>query len=159
VTAATELVRNAVLVLVRDEGGRTVSRPLIRDRPDDGLTRTEPEPLAGIRAALALRSAAANAARDCVLVLYAREDGRTWAEIGQAVYGDSLPAPQRPAEAFAYFAMDLGSGPVFPWVCGTCGAMVLDRGPEAGSPADQELGHAAGCERLTETIREYEAAD
>jgi hypothetical protein len=125
-------------------GAEAVRRPVIHGDPESG-TMIQPEPLAGIRAATALRHAASRAVADCAR--YAREDGKTWAQIGAAMQ----PAHDEYA-AFLAVASQLGRGPSFAWTCGECGQTVIDYGPEAGSPEDQETGHGEGCTRLAAEI-------
>lgn len=113
----------------------------------------EPEPLAGLGAAIALGHAAGRAERDCARS--ARESGRTWTEIGDVLYAGMEPVRARPAEAFHHFARNLGSGTSFSWTCGTCHASIIDRGPETGAPRDAEQGHEPDCARLAEMVRAY----
>ena len=147
--SAYSLIRGAITILVKDDGGQVVTRPMFRDRPEGG-TVTEPEPLAGLRATAVLRHEIGMAAASCAR--YAREDGLAWAEIGAALHASA-------AEAFCRFAEDLGSGLTFAWTCPLCLRIVFDRGPEAGHPADAEPGHAEGCKRLAAAARDYEEDD
>jgi hypothetical protein len=147
-----ELIRNAIATTARANGSRMVTRR--PGWPDPG-TVTGPAPLDGIRAAIQLRHAISwflsGYARS------AREAGQNWGEIGEALYdGTTLSPDGWPEEAFAYFAADLGSGPVVPWTCLQCGGTVMDRGPDAGSPADSEPGHRDGCARLAAAVREWD---
>ena len=149
-SAPGALIRNAIFVL----GAAVVRRPVIRGDSASG-TRAEPEPLAGIRAATALRHAASAAAADCAR--YAREDGKTWEQIGEAL--GFKPGPDLPPvieSAFRVLASHLGSGPSFAWTCPACGQTVIDHGPEAG-PHDSEQGHGDGCERFVATIEAWDA--
>jgi hypothetical protein len=139
-----DLIRNDIFAL----GAPAVKRPVVRGAPRTGMLQ-HPEPLAGIRAATALRHAASRAVADCAR--YAREDGKTWAEIGAA-----MEPPHDEYSAFMAVASQMGRGPSFAWTC-SCGPVVIDYGPEAGSPADQETGHAEGCTRLAATVAAREA--
>jgi len=120
------------------------------------------DPLAAITAATALGHAATAAIRDHART--AREDGRTWAQIGEAMGFRPDPragidAPYIAWKAFGAVASDLGSGQnSFAWTCPSCLRLIADYGPEAGSPADAEHGHAEGCARLAETVRAYDAS-
>jgi hypothetical protein len=142
--------------MVTRAGGRMVKRDMFPDRPDMSWQQDEPEPLAAIIAAVALRNAAsaslARSARN------AREDGRTWEEIGEAAGCERNPVNgDTPGTTVFYLlASDYGSGPSVTWACLACRKTVFDRGPEVGHPADAEQGHAPGCARLAETIRAYE---
>jgi hypothetical protein len=144
--------RNVIYRIVQEAGGKMIMRS------DAFGTTREPEPLAGIAAATALghavtRSVAGFARR-------AREDGKTWAEIGAALGAEADPetGTTTGAAAFLVLASDLGSGsPSFGWSCPACGRTVLDYGPEMGHPEDQEQGHGGGCTRLAETVRAWRA--
>src|ERR1019366_10085848 len=111
-SAPGALIRNAIFVL----GAAVVRRPVIRGDSASG-TRAEPEPLAGIRAATALRHAASAAAADCAR--YAREDGKTWGQIGEAMGCEPDPPAGVSAAETAFWAVasDLGRGPPFAWTC------------------------------------------
>ena len=141
---ARNLIRNDITIL----GAAVVRRPRIRGDSASG-TKAEPEPLAGIRAATALRNAASRAVSDCAR--YAREDGKSWTEIGAAME----PARDQ-YSAFLAVASHLGRGPSFAWTCPACGQTVIDYGPEEG-PNDSERGHGDGCERFVATIEAWDA--
>jgi hypothetical protein len=155
---ARELIRNAVTTLCRETGARSTLRPVIRSEPS-GPQKYEPEPLAAITAARHLEHAARAAVRDHART--AREDGCTWTLIAEAMgYADrpSLAGTSTADRAFLALASDLGHGPAFTWTCPSCLGVIVDYGPEAGHPADQERGHADSCGRFTETVRAYEAS-
>ena len=153
---AREQVRRAVHQILKDgPDAGMVSRPVIPDMPDS-LTRMEPQPLPAIAALMALRGATRELLHE--QARHARGDGEPWERIGGALYGqDSRMTPAELRDrAFRYLASDLGDGPSFSWRCGTCHAVVIDRGPETGSPADAEQGHAPGCVRFAALVRAYE---
>lgn len=161
--AARQWTRRALLDIVRQSGGHIVTQPMFRDRPDLDMTTSDAEPMAGVRAARHLEHAALALARG--YVRQAREDGRTWHEIGAALdlgvsaghCGISLAEA-----AYDDAAGEPGSeyarryGRTFAWTCPACLATVSDRGPCSG-PADDEQGHADGCLRLADTITKWEA--
>jgi hypothetical protein len=143
---ARHLICNAIFAL----GAAPVRRPVIHGNPASG-TMLQPEPLAGIRAAMALGHAARRAVSDCAR--YGREDGLTWTQIGAAM----VPAHDE-YSAFLAVASELGRGPSFAWTCGSCGQVVTDSGPEAGGhPEDQEQRHSETCERFVAAIVAHEA--
>ena len=146
---ARHLIRNDIFTL----GAQVIRRPVIRGDSASG-TRAEPEPLAGIRAATALRHAASRAIADCAR--YAREDGKTWGQIGEAMGCEPDPPAGVSAAETAFWAVaaDLGRGPSFAWTCPACGQTVIDEGP-ADHPEDAETGHGAGCERFAATVRAW----
>lgn len=152
-----ELIRIAIHTACREAGVKITPRPVIASEPS-GPSVPEPEPLAALAAARSLERAARDAWRQHAKA--AREDGRTWADIGEALgYADDpQPGMTSVAEhAFAALASDLGRGPSFGWTCPACLQTVLDYGPEMGHAEDAERGHAEGCARLAESARAYGA--
>ena len=116
------------------------------------------DPLKALGALTQLRAAVTRAERDAAR--RAREDGRTWHDIGEALGFKGLsgfPWTSVAERAFLATASDLGSGPVVAWECPVCGGMVTDRGPETGHPADAEEGHRGSCARLTATVKAWNA--
>ncbi len=163
VNDARRWARRAVLGIVRASGGRVADRPVFRGRPDLDMTTTEAEPMAGLQAARHLEHAARSVARDCIR--NAREDGRSWHEIGVAL-GLATETEDR-GISVAEAAYDYAAGePVIsdydprsvPWTCKACLEVIGDRGPETGHPADAEPGHANGCTRLAAAIAAWHAS-
>jgi hypothetical protein len=141
---ARQWARRAVTGMVQASGGRTVTRPMFRGRSDLDSTVTDVEPLAGLQAAASLKHAAWRLALE--YVRQAREAGNSWHDIGVAL-GFGLLAESDMSVAGAAHDYAAG-GPEtwsrsFPWVCPACQTTVIDFGPEAGNPDDQEQGHAA----------------
>lgn len=152
---------NAVRRLVRAAGGQFTERPLIRSEPD-GRQVEEPEPLAGITAAVAVER---QARRLCLgSVRYAREDGLAWREMGAAlgfrvtaVDPDDHGAGESLARlAYEYAVPGHAAADYFTWTCPACRKLIRDYGPELG-PYEAEEGHAEGCERFAETVRAWDA--
>jgi hypothetical protein len=124
------------------------------------LTRTVLDnPLAGVRAAIAVRNGGERLIRDWADK--ARAAGTSWDEIGEALgllqEGQSF---SREEAAFEYVVdskplpkNDTGEWqPRYDqrntyWSCGSCGQRIIDRGPYESHPDDNESGHAEGCER------------
>lgn len=156
--SGTDEIRNAIHRMVTSAGGRMVNRDMWPDRPDMSWTQDEPEPLAAIRAAVALRNAAKVAL--AWSARHAREVGRTWEEIGEAAgFKRDEANGDTPGIAVFYFLAGDGTpgyGPSFAWTCLACRKTVSDHGPEAGHPADAEEGHATGCGRLADSIRAWD---
>lgn len=154
------LIREAVAAIVSGEGGQMVTRPMFGDRPDLGTFR-EPEPLPAVRAARRLRDEAAAAVKSHVR--RAREDGHSWAAIGEACGFVTDPDRGVPAESQAFTAVTpqpdgwVVRAATFTWICPACRETVHDYGPEAAHPADAEEGHGDGCTRLAEAVRAYDA--
>ena len=155
---ARQHARQAILSTVRETGGPTVTRPVIRDRPDLDMTVTDAEPIAALQASVAVGHALRRMA--CEYVRRAREDGHTWPDVAAALGLDGSAADGRPAAEAAYdqVAGQPGFRPrAFAWICPACLSTVVDRGPEAGRPEDCEEGHAKGCPRLAAAIAAWDA--
>lgn len=129
----------------------------------------EPEPMAGIRAALTAQQAAKAAVRNYIST--ARSDGLPWHQIGDLLreagaIGDSELAdggsPYYVAVAAFEYAASWSAGmfsdPKFGWDCRECGRRITDRGPYDSNPLDNQSGHGAGCSRLEAELAKYEAA-
>ena len=56
------------------------------------------------------------------------------------------------AERSAYLTGELG---VFRRTCQACGEVVSDRGPSGRSPAEDEPGHAEGCQGLAAAVADW----
>jgi hypothetical protein len=152
---------NAIRRLVRTTGGRFTERPLIRSDPD-GRKVEEPEPLTGITAAVAVER---EVRRLCLeSVRYAREDGLTWAQIGEAlgfrvtaVDPDDHGTDESLARlAYEYAVPGHAAAGWFTWTCPSCRQLVRDYGPELG-PREAEDGHAEDCGRFAATVRAWDA--
>lgn len=160
--AARNAAHRATLNLARDDGAQIVERPIFRGAH---TTVQDVEPLAGMRAARQIELGARYALRG--YIRDAREAGHDWHDIGTALGlvpgGDAQQAGETTAEAaYTYAAGHPGTetarpyGRSFGWTCHTCDKVIDDRGPCNG-PADDEHGHAAGCQRLTATIEAWDA--
>lgn len=137
-----------------------MTRPVFRHRPQPGAVLTDVEPLLGLRVTSELAHAARR--RQAEYITQAREDGCTWEQIGSA-----LGLGQRPdcSATVAELAYDHATGGAagfdrrsFAWVCPACRRTVLDRGPDAGHPADCEEGHASDCPHLADATAAWNAS-
>jgi hypothetical protein len=155
VDAARQWTRKAVLDLIRQSGGCTVTRLTFRDRPDVDMTTSDAEPIAGILAVRDLERAAREFTRG-----YVRQARQTatpgtrsarrsiWAvalpscgvSLAEAAYDDSAGDPD--GEYARRYSHTVA------WTCPACRATVSDRGPSSG-PADDEQGHADARDRRT----------
>jgi hypothetical protein len=155
---ARQWARRAVTAVAEASGGTTVTRPMFCGRPDLGSTVTDVEPLAGLQAAASLKHAARRLAFE--YVRQAREADDSWHEIGVALGLEHLAECGLSVAGAAY---DYAAGGPdarsrsFPWVCPACQATVIDFGPEAGNPEDQEHGHATDCPRLAAALTAWNA--
>lgn len=154
--AARREAGNAVHRLVRAAGGGFAGRPLIRSDPDSRQV-PEPEPLAGIAAAVAVER---EARRLCLeSVRYAREDGLSWHAIGEALgFADHPPRGMTSVaeHAFQQAVPGHAAADYFVWTCPSCRQLVRDYGPEL-APHDAEQGHAEGCGRFAATVSAWDA--
>jgi hypothetical protein len=156
---ARQWTRRAVIAMAETCGGKTVTRPMFRGRPDLDSTVTDVEPLAGLRAATSLKHAARRLAIE--YVRQAREADDSWHDIGVALGFGRLAESDMSVAGAAY---DYAAGGPetwsrsFLWVCPECQATVIDFGPEAGNPEDQEQGHAADCPRLVAAVTTWNAS-
>jgi hypothetical protein len=148
--------RTAIHLLVKASGGEVTDRPLFRDEPHVRTIR-EPEPLAGIRAAVAFER---EHRRRCLeYIRYAREDGLTWAQIAVALGLDAEAygmAPDPAFRAYEYAVPSPAAADWTTWTCPSCRHLVRDYGPELG-PYEAEQGHAEGCGRFAATVRAWDA--
>jgi hypothetical protein len=160
--AIRDHARRALIGLARDRGAEFTTRPMF---PDSDLTVRDLEPLTGARAARDIELGARHAARD--YIRQAREAGHGWDQIGQALGltpgADADQAGLTVAEAaYTYTAgsphtdTTIRYGRSFVWRCRSCAQAISDRGLIAG-PADDEVGHRAGCPRLAAAIAEWDA--
>ncbi|MCO7192646.1 hypothetical protein [Pseudonocardia sp. McavD-2-B] len=113
------------------------------------------DPLAGVRAALLMRSVAEAQLYD--YARSARAAGRSWDEIG-AVLGLSTGGVPVGEEAFDWLVCGRVPDPERKgirswrtpsayWRCTSCDAQVTDDGPFESHPADNETGHTDSCTR------------
>jgi hypothetical protein len=146
---ALEKARVAVNEIVAEFAGRTVSQPKSRTVARPGMNSVEPEPAASLEAALALERAAHALIEGYIRL--AREAGRSWLEIGNALDLLSAAAANQESvgdEAYGYalrYQVTPGSH-TFWWTCPACRNRVTDHGPWLELPK-QEDGHASDCAR------------
>lgn len=125
---------------------------LLKTRPDiwPPIETTKSEPLTRLVAAFELEHAAHAAQRN--FIRQARESGRSWYEIGQAldllwqavVSKDSV-ADEAYDYALRYDRVTATQAP-YTWTCHACQQVVTDHGPWPELPK-QEEGHASDCAR------------
>lgn len=157
--AAQEKVVHAVAQLVADFGGRTVVPVRSLSRTWPGANGVHPEPIAVLEAARELQRAAH--ALTIAHIRAAREAGRTWHEIGDAL--DLLPAAamnkvSTAEEAYDYAFRDRLSvtDRTFTWTCPACHSAIIDHGPWPEVPHREE-GHQADCARRAAELAEWKA--
>ncbi len=162
VSAARGQARRAAISLARDRGADVTTRPLYQG---SGLTTVDVDPLDGARAARDIELGARHAAHR--YIRDAREAGHTWHQIGQALGlppgGGAGQAGDTVAEAaFTYTAGRPDTeharryGRSVVWQCQSCDQSISDHGLIAG-PAEDEQGHAQGCQRLAAAVAAWDA--
>jgi hypothetical protein len=132
---------------------------MFRGRPDLDSTVTDVEPIAGLRAAASLKHAARRLALE--YVRQAREANDSWHDIGVALGFGRLTESGLSAAGAAYEYASAGPNAwsrSFLWACPACQGTVIDFGPEAGNPEDQEQGHADDCPRLAAAVTAWNAS-
>jgi hypothetical protein len=128
-------------------------------RPESDYGFPEPQPLAGLQAALTVARLAQDQAYKFAKGL--RGEGSSWSQIAELL---QIPwsADYRQEER----AFELVAGPISNisydryvfFTCGGfrgCGERITDRGPYNGYPSDNEDGHAEGCRRLAAEVDAY----
>lgn len=162
IRAARDAARRAAVNLARDAGASAITRPLFHGAD---TTVQDIEPLAGMRAAREIELGARHTAHGYIRA--AREAGHSWHEIGTALGltpgADADQAGQTVGEAAYTYAAGRPDaetarqyGRSFAWTCRSCDRVVSDHGLCNG-PAEDERGHAEGCQRLAATVAAAEA--
>jgi hypothetical protein len=153
-------VNALILRMAAATGAEITTRPIY---PGAYVTGRYPEPGAGIRFALMLQDAATAAVREHIK--YARQEGLTWAQIGEAL--GLGPKAEETGLWVADLAFDFAAGfeharpfqtLMVTWACPACGEYIHDRGPAGGRPEDDEPGHKPTCARLAALTATYEAS-
>jgi hypothetical protein len=135
--------------LIERFGGDNYS--LLKTRPDiwPPIDTTQSEALTRLVAAFELEQAAHAAQRD--FIRQARETGRSWYEIGQALdllWKAVVSKESVGDEAYDYalsYDRRTATIPAYTWTCQACQELVTDHGPWPLRPEQQEEGHAADC--------------
>jgi hypothetical protein len=164
---AARRIASTVDEMMTASGGRTVTwlRSHTRDRP--GCIPPGMESITGVEAAYELERAARElqqAARAVTItyVRQAREAGRSWHEIGDALdrLGFALANNETVAdEAYDYAVRDIprvdAERRFFTWTCPACQQAITDKGPWPELP-ERELGHTPDCTRRTAELAEWQ---
>jgi len=116
--------------------------------------------MAGIRAARLLEGTARRVTGD--YLRFAREDGASWLDIGEALglaNDGERSGHDLAVAAYEYAAgqPDLWNESSFHYRCPGCAQMISDRGPYESHPDDDEHGHGDGCERRAAEIAAWQA--
>jgi hypothetical protein len=150
---------SSVLYLAQLGGADIRERPVW---PGAISTMRYAEPLAGIRAAQTVRSAADRVTDD--YVRHARAEGTAWCHIGEAL--ELAENSQLTSHDLAIAAYEQLTGardlpafqtPVFHYTCQACQQPISDRGPYESHPLDNEHGHTEDCPRPTEQVAAWQA--
>ncbi len=149
--------RSAVLRAAQAAGAPIRERPIW---PGAASTMQYAEPLAGLRAARALEDTARRVTGD--YIRYARQDGATWTQVGEALGLDADGERSGYDLAVAAYEHALGepepfSNATFGWTCQDCGQGISDHGPYESHPADREHGHADSCLQFGVQVAAWQA--
>jgi hypothetical protein len=161
VDRARRLARRAAIDVAIEDGAQAISRPAY---PGAGHEIRDVEPMAGFRAAHEIEVGARYTARR--YLQDAREAGFTWHDIGMAMDAgmrrESERAGGSAAELAYQYAVERAGRPgpyydtAFSWTCQSCDKLIIDRGP-FNTPAADQQGHAADCERLARAEADWDA--
>jgi hypothetical protein len=137
--AARRWTRRAVLDIARQAGARIPTRPVFRGKPALDMTIAQAEPMTGIAAARHLEHAARGLTREYIRC--AREDGRTWDQIGMAsTWSPALPTAASPWRTLPMTRQQATQAAITP---GVTVARPPGRVP-AAKPRSGIAGHRAG---------------
>ena len=151
--AAWREVRRPVAIMVTDATGRTQTPLRTTGLTWPGISTVQPEPVAQIEAAHALQTAAHAPIGD--LIPRARETGRSWHELGDALdlHGEAAGPEERVAELAYDYALDYSAFAAMhtcTWTCPACHQLIIDRGhstcclsAEKATPAPAPAGRRA----------------
>ena len=149
--AAISRAVNAVQDMVAEFCSRTVQRVRSQALIWPGVNGVDPEPIACLEAARELERAAHDMQHG--YILRARQAGRSWYEIGEALDLDSAASADRePLAVEAYdYALRFDPRPssqvfTFTWPCPACEQAITDHGPYVDL-ARREEGHGPACPR------------
>ena len=155
--SATTRVTSAVDGMVSESGARTLTQLRSTALSWPGTNTVQPEPVAGLESARELERAAHVLVEHYIRL--AREAGRRWFEIGQALDLHQAAAANKESiadEAYDYaLRYQPGTGRrTFSWTCPACQQHIGDNGPWP-DPPEQEDGHTANCPRHTAQLRAW----
>ena len=131
-------------------------------RPESDYGFPEPQPLAGLQAALSVARLAQNQAYTFAKGL--RGEGSSWDEIADLLeieWSADYVQRERAFELVAGPASTITYDRYVFFTCGGphgCGESITDRGPFNGYPSDNEDGHAEGCRRRAAEVEAYQRA-
>ena len=158
--AAISRAVNAVQDMVSEFCGRTVQRVRSRALIWPGVNGVDPEPIACLEAARELERAAHDMQHG--YILRARQAGRSWYEIGEALdLHWAASANKEPLAVEAYdYALRFDPRPssqviTFTWPCPACEQTITDHGPYVDL-ARREEGHGPACPRWAAALAAWE---
>jgi hypothetical protein len=140
-------------------GARLQVRRALREMAMHPGVADEPDPLEALAVLHQLRGAVAQAER--VAARRAREDGQSWAQIGEALGRRDDPGTGLSVAEQAWRHVMPGyrgiSPDWFTWTCPSCGEHVRDYGPEL-PPDEAEKGHVRICPQFAATAAAWDAS-
>jgi hypothetical protein len=149
----------AVIEMVSELGGRTVTELRSQALSWPGYNVVGLEPVAALEAARELERAAR--AEQVAYIRLAREAGRSWHEIGEALDLHWNAVANNEAiddEAYSYALRDdpRPGRRTFGWTCPACRELISDRGPWPELP-EREDGHQADCPRRAAELAAWQS--
>ena len=154
--AARREICRAVARMVAEAAGRALTPLRTTELTWPGINTVQPEPVAQVEAAHALEAVAHAHIEN--LIRLAREAGRSWHEIGDALdlHRQAIAAGEPFAEVAFDYALERQVGKSvhrLTWTCPACRQLITDHGPFEELP-DNEQGrtdhHARRAAELTE---------
>jgi hypothetical protein len=157
-TSAGREVRRAIDVMATEAAGRTIAHIRSTSLIWPGTNTVEPEPIVAIEAAHAIEQAAHSVLKD--LIRLARQAGRNWYEIGEALdlHWEAVVAKESIADIAYDYALEYQADRgmrTFVWTCPACEQLITDQSPFNELPA-QEEGHADDCRRWSAELAEWQ---
>ena len=157
---ASAKAAQAVRDIVEGFGEQTVRPVRTRSLTWPGVNSVEPEPIACLEVARELERAAHAVQLD--YVHQARDSGRSWYEIGEALdlhWAASANKESIVVEAYDY-ALELGrcpglGRPPLTWMCPACQQTITDQGPYGDLPQQQD-GHTGDCPRWAAEVADWQ---
>lgn len=155
---AQENAQIAIDSIITAFAGRTITEPRSKALAWPGVNGIETEPVAGLEAAHELERAAHRLIED--YIRQAREAGRSWYEIGDALDLHSAAVYNKESvadEAYDYaLRYQPGTGRrTFSWTCPACHNLITDNEPWPDPPG-REDGHASDCSRRTAQLTAWQ---
>jgi hypothetical protein len=156
---AARRIAGSVVEMASELGGHTVTELRSRALGWPGYNAVGLEPIAALEAARELERAAR--AEQVDYIRLAREAGRSWHEIGEALdlHWNAVANKETiDDEAYSYALRDdpRPGRRTFAWTCPACRELISDKGPWPELP-EREEGHQTGCPRRAAELAAWQS--